>query len=115
MAGPSVEVVPSGCCLVARVGGEMNQSTHFVLRERFSQLTVAGNRFIVLDPVTVSFCDSAGLNIRLTSGRQAETLGAILALAAVPPQLQEILQRTGADQVLPVYDTVIDAQAALCR
>lgn len=43
--------------------------------------------------------------------RQADAGGAVLVVACVPEPLQRILQMTGADQVLRVYDTVTDAEA----
>ncbi|MFE9686868.1 STAS domain-containing protein [Streptomyces sp. NPDC006285] len=114
MADSSVEVVPSLHCLVARVSGEMTQSTVPLFRARFRQLIVPPARVIVLDLAGVSFCDSAGLNVLLAARRQAHALGAVLRLAGVPQQLQQTFRRTGTDQVLRLYDSVIDAETAPC-
>jgi anti-sigma B factor antagonist len=43
--------------------------------------------------------------------RQAEASGAVVVLACVPGPVLRILELTGADQLLRVYDTVTDAEA----
>ncbi|MFD4556604.1 STAS domain-containing protein [Streptomyces sp. NPDC058469] len=55
--------------------------------------------------------DSAGLNALLGVWRQANESRAVLVLARVPEPLRRILEMTGADQFLRVYDTVTEAEA----
>jgi anti-sigma B factor antagonist len=83
------------------------------LRERLTKVIAAGVRAVVLDLADVTFCDSAGLNVLLGAHREAQTAGVTLVLACVPGTLQRVLEMTGADQVLRVFDTVTDAEAAL--
>ncbi|MFF4260402.1 STAS domain-containing protein [Streptomyces sp. NPDC001663] len=111
MAEASLETIAAGRCLVARVSGEMDYATDPVLRPQFKELIARGDRFIVLDLSGLSFCDSAGLNVLLGAWRQAEAGGAVLVLACVPEPLQWVLEMTGADQILRVYDTVAEAEA----
>ena len=111
MADPSVETNASGRCLVARVSGEMDYVTDPVFRPQFKELIARGDRFIVLDLSGASFCDSAGLNVLLGAWRWADTAGAVLVLACVPKPVRRILEMTGADQLLRVFDTVADAEA----
>ncbi|WP_406123658.1 STAS domain-containing protein [Streptomyces canus] len=80
--------------------------------EKSKGLLSRGVRFVVLDLSAVSFCDSAGLNVLIGAWRQADAGGVVLALACVPEPVRRILQMTGADQVLRVYGTVADAEAA---
>ncbi|MGW3939396.1 hypothetical protein [Streptomyces phaeochromogenes] len=49
--------------------------------------------------------------MRLGAWRQAGDSGAVLVLACVADPLRRILQMTGVDQVLRVYETVTDAEA----
>jgi anti-anti-sigma factor len=107
-----VEVAVSDHCVVARVSGEMDYPTRPVLQERFVELIARGDRFIVLDLSGVTFCDSAGLNVLLVARLRADERGAELVLACVPPLLAQVLGMTGADQVLRVFATVADAEAA---
>lgn len=111
MADPSVEMIGSGRCLVARASGEMDYVTAPEFRPQFKELIARGGRFIVLDLSGVLFCDSAGLNVLIGAWRQADASGAVLVLACVPGPLRRTLQVTGADQLLRVYDTVADAEA----
>ncbi|MFF3484473.1 STAS domain-containing protein [Streptomyces sp. NPDC002701] len=113
MVDTSVETAVVGRCLIGRVSGEMDHASAPTLRARFRELIVQGNRFIVLDLSEVPFCDSAGLNVLLAAWRQADAVAAVLVLACVPAGLRRVLRITGADQVLRVYDTVTDAQAAV--
>ncbi|MER7577685.1 STAS domain-containing protein [Streptomyces sp. NPDC126514] len=110
MADPSVETV-AGRCLVARVSGEMDYVNALVFHDRFKELIARGDRFIVLELSAVSFCDSAGLNVLLGTWRQADASGTAVVLACVPGPLRRVLQMTGMDQVLRIYDTVTDAEA----
>jgi anti-anti-sigma factor len=61
----------------------------------------------------VSFCDAAGLNVLLGVRRQADAVGAVLVLACVLEPVREALEMTGTDQVLRVFDSVADAEAAI--
>jgi anti-sigma B factor antagonist len=104
-----VEVTGSGACLVVRVSGEMDYATRPDLRDRFAEL-VARAPFIVLDLSGVTFCDSAGLNVLLVARLRA--IEHAVVVACVPPYLRRILSMTGVDQVLRVFATVADAEAA---
>ncbi|MFC5639543.1 STAS domain-containing protein [Streptomyces bullii] len=109
----SVETTGSSPCLVAKLRGAMDYVTQPELRERLKQVIARAERAVVLDLGDVPFCDSAGLNVLLGARREAENAAVLLALACVPGPLHRILQMTGADQVLQVFDTVADAEAAL--
>jgi anti-anti-sigma factor len=110
-----VEVAVSDHCVVARVRGEMDYTTRPALQERFVELITRGYRFIVLDMSGVTFCDSAGLNVLVVARLRADERGAELVLACVPPNLVRVLWMTGVDQVLRVFATVAEAEAAAPR
>ncbi len=103
----------SGRCLVVKVRGVMDYLTQLDLRARLAQAMDRAERAVILDLAEVSFCDSAGLNVLLAARRQAEAAGLEFALSCVPARLRRILEMTGADRVLRVFDTVVDAEAAL--
>jgi anti-anti-sigma factor len=113
VADPSVETLAAGRCLVARVSGEMDHATAPVFLPQFKELIARGDHSVVLDLSGVSFCDSAGLNVLLRAWRQADASRAVVVLACVPDPVRRILEMTGADQLLRVYDTVTDAEAVL--
>lgn len=115
MAVPSVHTSLSGDCLLARISGDMIYENQALLRGRFDDLLQHPARCIVLDLTQVTFCDSAGLNVLLDLRLQAEQENTVLFLACVPATLRRVLEITGIDQVLRVYDTVTDAQDAWTR
>lgn len=108
---PSVRTTAVGRGVVASVSGEMDYLSDPVLWERFTPMLDGASRFIVLDLSEVSFFDSAGLNLLLRADREAHASGVELALACVPSSLRRILQMTGTDQVLRIYDTVAETSA----
>ncbi|WP_327721908.1 STAS domain-containing protein [Streptomyces sp. NBC_00490] len=115
MDGLAVETIASGRGLVGRVSGEMDYLREAWFRGRFTELIGRGGRLFVLDLAGVSLCDSVGLNVLLGAWRQADAGGAVLVLACVPAPVRRLLELTGADQALRVFDTVADAEAAFGR
>lgn len=103
----------SGQCLVVRVSGAMDYASEPMLHEQLKKVISPGDRFIVLELTRVSFCDSAWLNVLLGARRAAEASGTVPVLACVPPRIRRLLEMTGVDQVLWIFSTVVDAEAAL--
>lgn len=110
---PSIVRTLAGSCLVGRVIGEMDYLTRPTYLTLFGDLIASRHPCVVLDLSGVTFCDSSGLNAFLAAQRIARNSGASLVLACVPPQLRQLLELTGADQVLAVHDTVAEAVTAL--
>ncbi|MGW6012889.1 STAS domain-containing protein [Streptomyces sp. NPDC055210] len=92
----------SGAWVVA-VRGELDVES---LARRRSQLeaTAAAVPVLVLDLSAVTFADSTFLNLLLMLCRATD-----LRLAGVPGQVVRLLKMTGADGVLHLYPTVLDA------
>ncbi|MGQ5640581.1 MULTISPECIES: STAS domain-containing protein [unclassified Streptomyces] len=83
------------------------------LREQLPYVMAPAQRPVGLDLEEVSFCDSAGLNVLLDARCEVERAAVAMVLACVPATRQRVLQMTGADQILKVFATVTDAEAAL--
>ncbi|MER8012604.1 STAS domain-containing protein [Streptomyces sp. NPDC094149] len=112
-AEPSVQAHALGTSLTVQVGGEMDWQTAPFLRERLLGEITADQRRVMLDLSAVSFCDSAGLNVLLWAWRRANQAGSVLVLACVPPKIHRMLDMTGVDTILRMYDTVGEAENAL--
>jgi anti-sigma B factor antagonist len=98
---------------VLAVSGELDLATISVLKEIVGAELVEGAKPVVLDLSELSFCDSTGLGSFVALYRQAEAVGATLALAAPRKRVADLLQISGINQVVSVYDTVaaaVDAQ-----
>jgi anti-sigma B factor antagonist len=57
---------------------------------------------VTVDMSRVDFCDSTGMNVLLTSLRQANERGIGFELAAPRPAVKKILQVTGLDSVFTI-------------
>ncbi|MFD9722308.1 STAS domain-containing protein [Streptomyces sp. NPDC059072] len=57
---------------------------------------------VAVDCSGLTFCDSSALNALLTARRTAQETGTVIRLAAPRPQLQRLLDITGARSLFPV-------------
>ena len=67
----------------------------------------------VLDLGKMSYMSSAGLRVLLLVYRQAQSTGARVALARVPPEVREIMSATGFIDFFAVTDTVEEGVEAV--
>lgn len=66
--------------------------------------------WLVLDCSALTFCDSTFLGILVNAYKQAQADNGTVAVAAARPQLARVLNRTGLDQILTVYASVVDVE-----
>jgi anti-anti-sigma factor len=74
--------------------------------------TTAPNR-IVVNLAQVSFIASIGIRALLTAARGQRQRGGKLVLAEPQPMVRKVLETAGVDQVVPVYESITSARAAL--
>ena len=91
-----------GALIVAR--GELDVQSVDELRARLNEALDAGNKRIVIDLAEVSFIDSLSLSALVGARRRLGDDGR-LAVVAVHEYVQLILQATGLEQVLDVFET----------
>jgi anti-sigma B factor antagonist len=91
-----------GALIVAR--GELDVQSVDELRARLNEAIDAGNKRIVMDLAEVSFIDSLSLSALVGARRKLGGDGR-LAVVAVHEYVQLILQATGLEQVLDVFET----------
>jgi anti-sigma B factor antagonist len=80
------------------------------LRERLAEATDSGAKRIVVDLAEVSFIDSLSLSALVAAHKKLGDDGRI-AIVAVHEYVRLILQATGLEQVLDVFETRDDAVA----
>ena len=73
----------------------------------------AGRDHLVLDLSGVDYISSAGLRVLMLAAKKAKAQGGYLAVAAVQPLVQEILEISKFTLVLRVVPTVRDAVASV--
>jgi anti-anti-sigma factor len=88
----SVENIPGGTMLIVR--GEVDLVTAPQLRDEVSRhLAAAKSLWLDLDGVT--FMDSSGLHVLISSQRRATLVGNVLVIARLSPAVDRLLQVTG--------------------
>ncbi|MFI0240242.1 STAS domain-containing protein [Streptomyces sp. NPDC016845] len=95
---------------VITVSGEIDHETGAPLREAAVEALAGRVPHLVVDLTSVTFMDSAGLNILLRAHRRAVDAGGWLRLAGVGANVLRILQIVGIDSVIDLYP---DAETAL--
>ena len=94
---------------VVELSGEADLNDSAALREMLAAQAAGAPAGLVLDLSRLRFMDSAALHVILVAGRSMTARGASFALAAPREPVRRILQLSGADQLLPVYESVEEA------
>lgn len=97
-----------GALVVAR--GELDMQSVGELKSRLNEAVDAGNTRIVVDLAEVSFIDSLSLSALVGAQKRLGDSGR-LGVVAVHEYVRLILQATGLEQVLHVFETRDDAVA----
>ncbi|MFI2645497.1 STAS domain-containing protein [Streptomyces sp. NPDC018610] len=94
------EDTPAGPVL--RVIGELDYDQASALRRRVEGLSLGPAQCLVLDLSGMEYCDSTGITALLAARQHAQSAGADIALAAVPPDTLRILTIVGLDQIFTI-------------
>lgn len=96
---------------ICRPVGELDAYTVGQFRESLGDLASVGR--LLIDLSEVPFMDSAGLGALIGGIRRAREAGGEVAVACSRPTLTRLLHTTGFDRIVPVTETLEEAQAAL--
>jgi anti-anti-sigma factor len=69
-----------------------------------------GAQRLIVDLSALTFMDSTGMQVLLSTRSVLAVRGGTLVLAAPQPVVARILELTGANKIIPVYDSLEDAQ-----
>jgi anti-sigma B factor antagonist len=109
--GLDLSAQTAGGVTIAELTGELDVASVPALREQLLSLLRPGSSRLVLDLSRVSFCDASGLAVLVNTARRASLLGGFLRLAAVSPQVGQVLKITGLHRHLANFPTVQAAAA----
>lgn len=84
-----------------------------VLIQSVDTLIEDGTRHLAIDLHTLPFINSAALGYLIKAQKSMERQGGELALARLQPALQQILEMTNLDVVIPAFETVDEAVSYL--
>ena len=96
---------------LCRPVGELDAYTVGQFREALAELSAA--KRLLIDLSEVPFMDSAGLGALIGGIRRAREAEGEVAVACSRPTLTRLLHTTGFDRIVPVTETLEEAQAAL--
>lgn len=96
---------------LCRPVGELDAYTVGQFREALAELSSAAR--LLIDLSEVPFMDSAGLGALIGGIRRARESDGEVAVACSRPTLTRLLHTTGFDRIVPVTETLEEAQAAL--
>jgi anti-anti-sigma factor len=109
-----IERLGSRVALLVPAGGLAGDQLHNALREGMEALVAEGVTGMVIDMRSFSVLDSSGLGALVSChGDVSGIEGVRLVLTGVSPSLRRTLSRAMLLQVLPVYESVERAFAAL--
>ena len=100
-----------GSVTIAELTGELDIASAPALRGQLLGLLRPGSSRLVIDLSRVSFCDASGLAVLVNTARRARLLGGFVRLAAVSPQVGQVLNVTGLHRHLANFPTVQAAAA----
>jgi anti-anti-sigma factor len=95
---------------IAELSGELEMRSSPALRDQLVSVLGRSSR-LVIDLSRVTCCDASGLAVLFGARRRAVLLGGWVRLAAVPPQVDDVLRRTGLHAHVDVFHTVQGAAA----
>jgi anti-anti-sigma factor len=107
--GLALSTQTAGGITIVKLSGALDIACVPALRERLLGMLRPSATRLLVDLSKVSYCDARGLAVLIGTGRRAKLLGGFLRLAAVSPQVDQMLHITGLRQHLAVFPT---AQAA---
>ncbi len=96
---------------LCRPSGELDAYTVGGFREALANL--AGHERLLIDLSNVPFMDSAGLGALIGGIRRAREADGAVAVSCDNPGLTRLLHTTGFDRIVPVTESIEEAEEAL--
>ena len=108
----TISVTAGSAYTLVTLTGECDLHTGRQLRDVLTSEVSRGSRRMILDLAGLSFMDSTGMQVLLGVRTVLNLCGGTMALVSPQPVVARILELTGADQYIPVYDSLEEAQTA---
>ncbi len=101
-----------GNVTVVKAQGKLDSASSPELEKFLAGLIEKGTRQIALNLAGLEYVSSAGLRVFLSAAKRLKQSQGKLALANLTPQVQQIFDIAGFNNILPVFKTVNEAIAA---
>jgi anti-anti-sigma factor len=110
----TTESLPDGIERII-LAGRMDSAGTQQVDPRFVALTGTGPALIVVDLAQVPFLASVGIRTLIANAKALALHGGRMVLAGPQPMVGTVLKYAGIDGLIPVYESVATACAALRR
>lgn len=100
-----IDVAERADWTVVTVSGEIDLASAPRVESRVAELMSSGVKLVV-DLGSVTFIDSTGLRVLISSHREVESHGGSFAVIAGHGPVARLLDLTGVDQQMPIHDSV---------
>jgi anti-sigma B factor antagonist len=108
----TISVTSGPAHTLVSLAGECDLHTGRRLRDALTSEVSRGARRLILDLSGLAFMDSTGMQVLLAARTVLSVRGGTLVVVSPQPVVARILELTGADQLIPVYASLSEAQTA---
>jgi anti-sigma B factor antagonist len=108
-----VETESLGEIYAINVRGELDQATAPELEQALGNRSVSENGGVFIDLTDCEFIDSTGLSLLVEANRRLTTGGRGFAVCCPRTEVRRLLELTGIDGAIGLYDSRDDAIASL--
>jgi len=109
-----VQVTSENNLQIVKILGRIDAITSPELEKELMELINQGATRLILDLGEVPYISSAGLRVILMAAQKLYGTGSV-AIAETKPEVQEILEMTGFDTIMPIYKSVEEARGEFSR
>lgn len=100
---------------IIELSGEVDAYTCSMLRDAMVEVIEQGNPMVVVSMADVEYIDSSGLGTLVGGLKRASEHSGRIAVVARSIQIRKVFEITGLEKVFPLFETEIDATAALAK
>ena len=103
--------VPGPWTVVVQLPAEVDFSNKGLVQTTLASALASRPKVVVADGTGTGFCDCAAIHTLITAHHEALAAGAQLRVVITGALVRRVLELTGADQILMVYPSLVDAHA----
>jgi anti-sigma B factor antagonist len=103
--------VPGPWTIVIKLPAEVDFSNKSLVLATLAGALASKPRVVVADGTGTGFCDCAAIHTLIKAHHEAVAAGAQLRVVIAGALVRRVLELTGADQILLVYPSLVDAHA----
>jgi anti-anti-sigma factor len=96
-----------------RLAGRLDMSSVLLIDDKFTAMTGAPSRRVLVDLAGVDFIASIGIRLLISNAKAIANRGGRMVLSGAQAPVRKTLETLGVNELIPMYDDQADAIAAL--